>query len=301
MEPIFQLANQALNNDSKIESGPGPHHLNAVAMSNTDHDELFGRQRELALLGSYLEAAAGGRSQVVLVVGEPGVGKTSLLDAIAAEALADSKLVLRGGASDAEGMPPYLPFLEAIGQYIRGANMHLLREQVGPAASIIASIFPELPLRLKDLPAGYSLPPEQARLRLYEAISAFLGAIAEERPLLLVLDDLHWADSSSLDLFCYIARHQRHSRFLILGAFQEGAAALSPGLERMVAELNHHRRLAMLPLGGLDQNAMNALAQNQLGPVDPEVGQVLYAQSEGNPFFCRRTPTYVVGHRRALP
>ena len=93
---------------------------------------------------------------------------------------------------------------------------------IGDNAPILASLFPELHARLGELPRTHALPPEQARLRLYEAIGAFLTAIAHEQPLLLQLDDLHWADPATLDLLCYIAAHHRESNMLILGAFREG-------------------------------------------------------------------------------
>jgi predicted ATPase len=132
---------------------------------------LVGRRRELELLRRQLEAAAVARTGVLPLAGEPGIGKTHLLDAAASLAAAEGASVLRGGASDAEGMPPYLPFLEALGQHIRTATPEMLREQTGPLASILATILPELVLRLGELPASYPLPPEQARLRLYEAVA----------------------------------------------------------------------------------------------------------------------------------
>src|SRR5262245_3388308 len=138
---------------------------------------LVGRRRELESLRRQFDAAAAGRTGVLLLAGEPGIGKTRLLDAAASHAAAEGAGVLRGGASDAEGMPPYLPFLEALGQHIRTATPEALLEQTGPLASVLATILPELPLRLGELPAGYPLPPEQARLRLYEAVGTFLAAI----------------------------------------------------------------------------------------------------------------------------
>ena len=98
-----------------------------------------GRQRELTLLWGQFEAAAGGRTSVALVTGEPGIGKTRLLDEIAARATQASATVLRGGASPAEGMPPYLPFLEALGQHIRATPPDQLREQAGLVAPILAT------------------------------------------------------------------------------------------------------------------------------------------------------------------
>jgi len=207
--------------------------------------------------------------------------------------------VLRGGASEAEGMPPYLPFLEALGRHIQTTPPDRLREQAGPAATTLVTILPELAARLRELPTSYPLPPEQARLRLYEAIGAFLAALSHPpsppQPLrgeglgglLLILDDLQWADTASLDLLCHVARHQPTARLLILGAYREGEAGQNPALERALAELTRLRVLTTVTLTPLLAGEVAVLAAQHLGgPVDPAVSQFLHAQSEGNPFFA---------------
>jgi DNA-binding CsgD family transcriptional regulator len=248
---------------------------------------LIGRQRELASLWHHFEIAVGGRTRIALVAGEPGIGKTRLLELVAARAERAGAVVLRGGASDAEGMPPYLPFLEALGQHIRTVSPDELREQTGPLASILATILPELTLRLGELPASYPLPAEQARLRLYEAVDTFLAAIAATHPLLLILDDLQWADPASLDVLCYVARHQPAGRLLILGAYREGEVEQNPALGRAIAELNRLRVLSTITVGPLAADEVAALAAGYLGaPLEPAAGRPLFTHSEGNPFFA---------------
>ncbi len=110
--------------------------------------QFIGRRRELSLVWNRFEAAKGGRARVVLLVGELGIGKTRLLEEVAECAVQDGATVLRGGASESEGMPPYLPFLEALGQYIRVTPPDQLREQVAVAPRILASLLPELAVRL---------------------------------------------------------------------------------------------------------------------------------------------------------
>src|SRR5947209_11709293 len=109
--------------------------------STSSQPLLIGRHRESASLWHYVEAAVNGRVGVVFIAGEPGIGKTRLLDSIAGQAAEKGTLVLRGGASEAEGMPPYLPFLEALGQYIRAAASDQLRAAGGALASVLATIF----------------------------------------------------------------------------------------------------------------------------------------------------------------
>jgi DNA-binding CsgD family transcriptional regulator/tetratricopeptide (TPR) repeat protein len=248
---------------------------------------LVGRQRELATLESRFDAAADGRTRVTLVAGEPGIGKTHLLHAVAAHAAGAGALVLRGGASEAEGMPPYLPFLEALGRHIRAATPETLRAQTGPLAPILATIFPELGQYLGELPPSYPLPAEQARLRLYEAVGDFLAMLAAPRGLLLILDDLHWADPAGLDLLCHVVGHQPAARLLILGAYREGDIAQRPAFERTLAELTRLRRLDTLVLGPLTNGAIAELAAEYLdGPLDGAAANLLCDQSEGIPFFA---------------
>ncbi len=192
---------------------------------------LVGRQRELAVLMERLTDAVRGVLTVALVAGEPGIGKSRLLEEVAAWARARGHAVLRGGAVDAEGMPPYLPLIEALGAYVRAAEPEVLRARAGVHATVLATVLPELALRLGDLPAGYSLPPEQARLRLFEAVGALLLALAGSGTppgLLLVLDDLHWADAATLDLVCDVARRYPQAPLLLLGAYRPGETRRNP-------------------------------------------------------------------------
>ncbi len=247
---------------------------------------LIGRQREMARLQQRFADAIAGQMTVALVSGEPGIGKTRLLDEMAAQAHVDGAWVLHGAATEAEGMPPYLPFLEALGQHIRAASADELRAQTGANASILASLLPELYARLGELPQTSTLPAEQSRLRLYEAIGALLAAIADEQPLLLRLDDLHWADPATLDLLCYIAAHQREGHMLILGAYREGEAAHELAFERTIATLHRLRALSVLPLAALPPADVSRLAQSYLGgSLEPSASRMLSRQGEGSPFF----------------
>ncbi len=116
---------------------------------------LVGRRRELSSLWNQFEESLTGQLRVALVAGEPGIGKTRLVREVARRAEQMGVLVLYGGASEAEGMPPYLPFLEALGQYIRATAPDALRTQTGAMASVLATILPELSLRMGELPINY--------------------------------------------------------------------------------------------------------------------------------------------------
>ncbi|HEX5417405.1 MAG TPA: AAA family ATPase, partial [Chloroflexota bacterium] len=248
---------------------------------------LINRKRELALLWHQFEVAAAGQSRVVFLVGEPGIGKTRLLDEFAGQVRAAGARVLRGGALEAAGMPPYLPFLEALGQHIGEVAPDVLRAQAGPRASILSTILPDLALALGEPTASYPLPPEQARLRLYESVADFCAAIARPDALLLFLDDLQWADPATLDLLSFLFRHQPAARLLVVGARRPGDSEPNPALQSAIAELNRLRALTTISLKPLTAEEIDALAASSLGaPLDHAASRALFSRSEGNPFFA---------------
>ena len=248
---------------------------------------LIGRERQWDVLCQRLAAAAAGSGSVVLIAGEPGAGKTRLLTALAAEATAAGAAVLRGGASDAVGMPPYLPFIEALSPYVRAAPPDRLRQAVGQFAPALATILPEVAERLGEADSQLRLPPEQERFRLFEAAGELLTAMAAAAPLVLILDDLHWADPSTLDLLCAVTRRLPFNRVLIAGAYREGDAEDNPAFGRAFAELSRQRTLTALVVGPLPPAAIAALAAAVLAaPLAPDAADLLAARSEGNPFFA---------------
>lgn len=259
----------------------------AVRLRLDVHSPLVGRHSEVAALWDQFEAARDGHTGVILIAGEPGVGKTRLLDAFAERAAREGAEVLRGGASEAAGMPPYLPFLEALGQHIHATSAEVLREQTGELAAILTTLLPELAVRLGKLPENYPLPPEQARLRLFEAVGSLLQTICAAQPLVVLLDDLQWTDASTLDLLCHVARRLRNARLLLLGAYRAGEVEQHATFRQAIAELNRLRVLRTITVNPLTADETAALAIWYLaGPVAPTVSGALFRHSEGNPFFA---------------
>ncbi len=245
------------------------------------------RHDHLELLWSYYQRARAGHANVVVVLGEPGIGKTYHLARLATRAAQEGATILQGHASETEGMPAYLPFLEALGAYIRAAPVDQLREQISFAPEALASILPELTTRLGPLPAFNALPPERQRLRLYEAVGSLLEAMSLAQPVLLLLDDLHLADAESLSLLCYLVRHHASARLLILGAAREGQRQEHPAFIRAMTELTRHRVLTTLKVPGRALLEVESLARSYLGgPVSPAVTVLLAVHSEGNPLFA---------------
>jgi predicted ATPase/DNA-binding CsgD family transcriptional regulator len=245
---------------------------------------LVARDRELAVLASCLEDARAGRPGVVLLAGEAGIGKTRLLDELPLPEDAEGITVLRGGASQDEGIPPYLPLLEALGEYVAVAELEVLRGDLGSDAALLATLLPEISARLGVPATADSLPPERGRLRLYEAVGSFLEAIAARGALVLVLDDLQWADDATCDLLVHLVRRSRSVPLLVVGAYREAEENAAFG--RAMAELNRLRRLVTVRLRPLAEHDTRTLASGLLrGDLAPEAATMLHRHGEGNPFF----------------
>ena len=246
----------------------------------------YGRDEELRrLLGVYDTAAAGGGG-VVTVVGEPGIGKTRLLQELAASARRRGGLVLSGRCLEGGWVPPYQAFVEAITGYVAQAGATRLRADLGPAAGPLAQLVPALRERLHDLPTAAPLQPDEERLRLLDAVARFFAGLAAYGPVVLVLDDLHWADASTLVTLRHVARVAARQRLLLVGAYRSGEAGPdlvdALGALRAEAEVTavHLRGLAADPLGRL----LGALAD---APVSAALAGAIQQETRGNPFFAR--------------
>src|SRR5881409_1593069 len=183
---------------------------------------FVGRQRELAELRAGLEDAVGGRGRFFLVVGEAGIGKTRLAEELAREAAERGGVALWGRCWEGEGAPPYWPWVQVIRALLQGVPAEELRPSVGAGAPYLVPLVPELGERFRDLPALSTSPrSEHARFYLFDAVATLLRSAAQRTPLVLVLDDLQWADAPSLLLLQFLAHELRDVRILLLGTYGE--------------------------------------------------------------------------------
>jgi class 3 adenylate cyclase/tetratricopeptide (TPR) repeat protein len=249
---------------------------------------FVGRERERADLRRAVEDARVGRGSLVLVSGEAGVGKTRLVQEIDAEADARGLRVLAGHSVKDEGRSPYLPFTEIIEQgMVTPRSPATLRHALGEAAPEIARIAPALRLVVPEIPAPLDLPPEQARRYLWLSMREFIGRAAEERPLLLVFEDLHWADESTLLLLEYLAPHLPEMPVMVVGTFRDDEVEPSSPLARILNQLVRERLVTRVTLRPLTEEAVAALVAGLSGQRPPAAFvHGIYAQSDGNPFFA---------------
>ena len=166
---------------------------------------FVGRDAEQAELGRWLDRAARGRGGLVLVGGEPGVGKTRLVEQLLDTARQQRCLTLTGRCYETEGTAPFIPFVEIIEEYAEVAPSAVLKETLGDAAPEVARLVPDLRRLIPDMPPPIELPPEQQRHYLFKNIAEFLERLSRASSIVLLLDDLHWADHATLLLLQHLS------------------------------------------------------------------------------------------------
>lgn len=194
----------------------------AVAAPRTASGDFFvGRSVELDGLKRAIDGALGGHGSLVMVAGEPGIGKTFLTEQAASYAKLRGAQPLLGRCHETEGGIPYLPFVEALRQYVQSRPDDALREELGSGAADVAILVSEVRERIADLPTADFPGGEQERHRLFQSVSGFLVNAANVSPIFLVLDDLHWADRPTLRMLQHLARNLAGSRLVVVGTYRD--------------------------------------------------------------------------------
>ena len=246
--------------------------------------EFVGRERELAGLSTAFERAADGRPAVALVAGESGVGKTRLVAELAARARAQGGRVLTGDCVDlGDGELAYAPIVSAL----RGLDAG----ELGGAAAGLAPLLPQL-----DAEAGVESALSQGRV--FELLLALLGRLAEAQPLVLVFEDVHWADRSSRDFLAFFVRNARHQRVLLVATYRTDELHRRHPLRALVAEAE---RAPIVERVGLERFTREEIVAQLTGILGrrPEGRLVdeLFARTEGNPFFTEELAAAATGER----
>lgn len=247
---------------------------------------LVGRERELNGLKAALADALSQHGRVVMLAGEPGIGKTRLSQELAAQAESQGAQVFWGGCYEWQGAPPYWPWIQIIRSYIQGHEGEQLRQKIGVGASDIAEIVSELRDLIPDLGMLPALEPEQARFRLFDSIASLLKRASQEQPLALVFDDLQWADRPSLLLLEFLAQNLQDVRLLLLGNYREMGLTRQHPLSNALGELARHPYFLRVPLSGIDREAVRTFIRDSLNIIPPEdMVTTLHARTQGNPLF----------------
>ena len=246
---------------------------------------LIGRDAELGELSRHWQDASAGRRRVVVLVGDPGIGKTRLAAEFCRGAHAQGGLVLLGRCYE-ESLSPYQPFVEALRDYVSQTSIDELRLQLGPHRPTLAKLVPELLGQGHEIGYTATESPDREQFLLFEAVASLLRAASEEHPLILVLDDLHWADAPTMQLLRHLVRTTEQVRLLILGNYRESEVDDEHPLGRALAELRRARALASISLAGLGEEQVVALIASRVGQsAPPAVARSIAERTEGNPFF----------------
>jgi tetratricopeptide (TPR) repeat protein/transcriptional regulator with XRE-family HTH domain len=259
---------------------------------------LVGRDREMARGSTLWRQAAGGEASVLLVSGEPGIGKTRLVRELAALAESSGGRAL-GGECHAEGSAPYAP----AAQIIRAAlDVQGLRNPAGlpdvPAYVLadLITLAPDLRVRYPDVPSNPKLDPYSEQQRLHESVFELCARLAERAPLLVFVEDMHWADTSTLSLLRHLCRRAvkapQASPLLIILTYREAEGEGASALNGVLLDLNRERLAEHISLARLSREQTGDLVTAILGdsqglqdPAGLDFVEGLYRQTEGNPFF----------------
>ena len=241
---------------------------------------LVERQVELGRVTAALEAARAGDGRFLALTGEPGVGKTRLAQEVMLQARAAGWMAVIGRCYEEHLRTPYFPFRDVLSAAWDAAPP-ILRERAAHRYAALGRLLPDL----------LATPPpedeEEARLQVLHAVAGFLGALAGEQPVVVLLDDLHWADYTSLDILRHLVRSASGQRLLVLGTYRDGAVEQQHSLARIVTQLQREQRLEVLSLQPLTAAGTAALIGTRvdLAVVSAEQRDAIHARTAGNPFF----------------
>lgn len=241
------------------------------------------RNRELAELLSALGSTSHGRGGVYFLTGEPGIGKSRLATEFAERAAEGGARVLWGRAWEGQGAPALWPWMQILRAYARSRDVDALRTEVGEGGRYLARLVPEVAEAFDEV--GEPLGSETSHLHLFEAVRDILRRVADSGPLVLILEDLHWTDPSSLSLLAFLADEVRSLPLFVLGTYRESDLEARRDLAEVVPLLL--RRGERIALGGLPPDAVEHLLEALgLGELPDRTASVTETTG-GNPLFVR--------------
>jgi class 3 adenylate cyclase len=262
-------------------------------------EELVDREVELGLLEDAWTRAREGVRQVALVAGEPGIGKTRLAAELSARASSQGGVVLYGRC-DEEAIVPYQPFVEALRDNVAAFSPAMLHERLHGLEQDLARLFPELLGRLSAQPQSMPSDPESERYRLFEAVTGLVTGIIATQSVVLLLDDLHWADKPTLLLLRHIVRAVRDAPLLIVVCYREMELAREHPLTKLVTDLRREPFVTWLGLAGLSEVESRTLLQGLArGAVGASLSAALHRETGGNPLFLEELLRHLIETDRA--
>jgi DNA-binding CsgD family transcriptional regulator/tetratricopeptide (TPR) repeat protein len=267
--------------DAEIPELPG-------SLRQTSISPFVGRAAELEKLRTLMPRAEGEGRRVALLAGEPGAGKSRLTREFAVEAAAAGVLVL-SGSCDAAVRTPYRPFVEALDQLVRVTDATELGAALGTGGGELTRLLPDLPARVGELPEPVDADPDTERHRLHTAVADLLENVSRGRPVLVVVEDGHWADAPTLLMLRHLARSPGGGRLLLLATFRDTEADMPAGLAETLADLRRAEGVVRMRLSGLSGAEVSDLVSRSTGGCPgaelDELASTIHDLTGGNAFL----------------
>ena len=283
---LQELERAILNQDPSLDGDVRPRALALRSTEGADPGASFvGRARELAQLDELLDGTVAGNGRLAVVSGEAGIGKSRLVEELGTRARQLGIRVLSGRCWEAGGAPAFWPWVQALRGYTRDTPAGLLRGQLGMGAADVAQLLPELREMFVDIPETESPESDGARFRLFDSTAAFLRRVAEEQPVLVVLDDVHAADPSSLLLISFVAGQLGDIPAAVVATYRE--PELDPNAPEWAALAEVVRRASLrLSLRGLGEpEVADYICQVADETPTRQLVAAIAAETDGNPLF----------------
>jgi DNA-binding SARP family transcriptional activator/tetratricopeptide (TPR) repeat protein len=288
--------------------GRSPERQHRVAPRTKDPDDLplrwstpfVGREVERAELRNLVERTLAGQGGLVMIGGEPGVGKSRLSQEIAAEAR--GRCTIRVGHCYEKNLDlPYMPWVEMIEGLVRELAPQALREALGEEAPELARLVPQVRHILPDIPPPLELPPDQQRRYTFNCLREYVTRASRAHPRLFILEDLHWADESTLRLLEHLAQRLAEIPCLVIGTYRDVPVDISPRLTDALSTLVRHRQARLMSISRHSEQEVETMLRGLSGHMPPpEVTADLYAETDGNAFFVEEVYRHLTETGRLL-
>jgi tetratricopeptide (TPR) repeat protein len=278
-----------------IEAGKIKEPSREAPAENPLYRRVFvGREPELKQLQSAFDGAISGQGALMMVTGEPGIGKTALCEQLSTYVTLRGGRTLAGHCYEAGSLSlPYLAFVEALRSYVLSRDPKDLREELGSGAADVARIISEIRERLK-IKLRTQKDPEQERYRLLQGVSEFLTNAAAVQPMLVVLEDLHDADKGTLEMLTHVSRNLAGARLLIVGTYRDVEVDRSHPLSAALAELRRVSTYGRVQLRGLNADEVRRMMESITRESVPwGLAEAVHRQTEGNPLFVQEVIRYL--------
>ncbi|HEX6538123.1 MAG TPA: AAA family ATPase [Candidatus Dormibacteraeota bacterium] len=260
---------------------------------------IVGRDRELSHGAEVLGSATRGQGRLLLISGEPGIGKSRLADELARRARDRGFQVAWGRCWEAGGAPAYWPWVQSLRSLMRTIDVDTLWRELGENTAAIGQLLPGLRRPLDDAPTMLTQDPDAARFRLFDSVATVLTTTARRQPLMVVLDDLQVADTPSLLLLRFVSGIIGTEPIVVLATYRDADPILGESLAETVAELLRVRGVSRIALRGLAETDVSSFIESVTGvvPHDP-LARVVHRETEGNPLFIEEVARMLLDEGR---